>query len=235
MSLRDAWETNADAWVRWARTPDHDVYSKWHAGRFVDLLPPPGRLTVDLGAGEGRLGRDLADLGHRVVAVDSSPTLATACATHEHALPTIIGDAAAIPLPTRCADLVVAFMSLQDVDDLTGAVAEAARLLEPDGYLCAAIVHPLNSAGAFDGREGDAPFIVRGSYLEAFRYHDDIERDGLVMDFHSEHRPLESYSRALEDAGLVIEAIRELTTSDGDDRWSRIPMFLHWRARPSAR
>lgn len=57
------------------------------------------------------------------------------------------------------------------------------------------------------------------------------------MTFHSEHRPLEAYSRALEDAGLLIEAIREpraadalVATAPRQRRWQRIPMFLHLRA-----
>ena len=74
------------------------------------------------------------------------------------------------------------------------------------------------------------PFVVRGSYLASYRYRDDIERDGMAMTFHSEHRPLETYSRALEQAGLGIEVIREVTEEDPADRWSRIPMFLHLRA-----
>jgi len=232
MSLQDGWEANAEAWIRWARTPGHDSYDQFHARRFLDLLPPPGRLTLDIGAGEGRLGRDLLARGHRVVAVDSSPTLTRACAAHPVSFPVILADAAAVPLRRGCADLVVAFMSLQDVDDLDRALAEAARLLGPDGRLCLAIVHPLNSAGKFEPGGGrETPFVVRGSYLETFRYADVVERDGLAMTFHSAHRPLEAYGRGLEAAGLVIEAIREVTVDDPADRWSRIPYFLHLRAR----
>lgn len=233
MSLRDAWEVNAAAWLRWARTPGHDTYDQFHGRRFLELVPPPGRLTVDLGAGEGRLGRDLAALGHRIVAVDASPTLARASASHGRPLPAIVADAAATPLQCGCADLVVAFMSLQDVDDLTSAVREAARVLSVGGQLCLAIVHPLNSAGRFEGERDDAgaPFVIRGSYLDTFRYHDDVDRDGLAMSFHSQHRPLQTYSLALENAGLVIESIREVTVSETDDRWARIPLFLHVRAR----
>jgi hypothetical protein len=54
---------------------------------------------------------------------------------------------------------------------------------------------------------------------------------------YSEHRPLESYSRALEDAGLVIEAIREPRAPDelvaaqpAERRWQRIPLSLQLRA-----
>lgn len=62
MSLQDAWDAHADEWVRWARAPGHDSYWRFHRQRFLALLPPPGRLTLDLGAGEGRLARDLQQL-----------------------------------------------------------------------------------------------------------------------------------------------------------------------------
>ena len=231
--LRAAWDANADRWVRWARAPGHDSYWQFHGRRFFELVPPPRRLTVDVGCGEGRVGRDLARRGHRVVAVDGSPAMARAARTSDRPLPVTVADAAALPLRDRAADLVIAFMSLQDVDDLVGAVGEAARVLEPGGRLCLAIVHPLNSAGTFEGDRGDAtaPFVVRGSYLADFGYVDDIERDGFEMTFHSAHRPLEAYARALEAAGFVVDALREVTVDDPGDRWRRIPLFLHLRAR----
>jgi hypothetical protein len=54
-----------------------------------------------------------------------------------------------------------------------------------------------------------------------------IDRGEVRLTFHSEHRPLESYSRALESAGLLIEAIREPRAPDG--RWQRIPLSLQLR------
>jgi SAM-dependent methyltransferase len=232
MSLRRAWGDNAEAWIRWARAPGHDSYWQFHGRRFLELVPPPGDLTIDVGAGEGRLGRDLMARGHRVVAIDGSFAMARACAAHEVRQPTAVGDAAGLPLRSACGDLVVAFMSLQDVDDLEAALAEAARVLAPRGRLCLAIVHPINSAGQFEGdrHQADAPFVIGGSYLARFRYVDDIERDGLPMTFHSEHRPLDAYSRALEASGFAMEAIREVTVDDPTDRWHRIPLFLHIKA-----
>jgi len=59
----------------------------------------------------------------------------------------------------------------------------------------------------------------------------------MQLTFHSEHRPIEAYNRALEAAGLLIEAIRETRAPDavvaakpGNRRWQRIPLFLHVRA-----
>jgi SAM-dependent methyltransferase len=228
-SLRDAWETQAQSWAAWARTPGHDSFWRGHAESFLALVPSPGSLTVDLGCGEGRLGRLLQERGHRVVAVDASPTLAKLTARHDRPQPVAIADMAALPLRESGADLAVAFMSLQDVDDMPGAVDEAARALVPGGRLCLAVVHPVNSAGAFVGREPDSPFVITGSYLDRSRYADDIERDGLTMRFHSLHHPLESYCRALEHAGFLVEAVREPRDRD-DARWRRVPLFLHIRA-----
>ena len=99
-----------------------------------------------------------------------------------------------------------------------------------------AIVHPINSAGRFtDDESADAPFVIEGSYLSAFRYSDHIDRDGLAVTFHSMHRSLEAYARAIEDAGLLIEAIREPPWNEprGASRssgWHRVPIFCFLRA-----
>ena len=149
--LASAWEESAAAWIAWARAPGHDSYWRFHRDAFLELVPPPGRLTLDLGCGEGRLARDLKAAGYRLVGVDASPTLVAAAREADPDFDARVADAAALPFADGELDLVVAFMSLQDVDDLDGVVAECARVLEPGGRLCLAIVHPLNSAGTFAG------------------------------------------------------------------------------------
>jgi SAM-dependent methyltransferase len=232
MSLREAWERNATRWIEWSRRPGLDSYDQFHGRRFLEIVPPPGRLTLDIGAGEGRLARDLRSLGHRVVALDSAPSLAQACAAPPSGVAVAVADAARVPFSKGCADLVIAFMSLQDMDDYATAISEVARLLFRGGRLCFAIVHPINSAGRFEGARDDlgAPFVIGGSYLETFRYLDEVERDGLEMSFHGEHRPIEAYFDALRRAGFVVEDLREITLDDPGDRWARIPLFLHVRA-----
>lgn len=151
-------------------------------------------------------------------------------------LETHLADAAALPFADGTFDCVVAFMSLQDVDDLEAAIRDAARVLEPGGRLCIAVVHPLNSAGGFGGDEADSPFTIAGSYLAPSFYADEIARDGLEMTFVSAHRPLNAYTEALSEARLVIERLREPAVPDvaisrpRSRRWQRIPLFLHVRA-----
>jgi len=234
--LAAAWERHATDWIAAARAPGHDSYWLYHRDQFLDLLPPPGRLTLDLGCGEGRLSRDLEALGHTVVGVDASPTMVAAAREAAPSIEVHLADAASLPLPDGCADLAVAFMSLQDVADASGAIGEAARVLENGGRLCLAVVHPLGSAGRFESDEPDSPFVIRGSYLATFRYRDSVLRNGLRMTFESEHRPIQWYCAALESAGFLVERLREVEIPEHgaittrNRRWQRLPMFLHVRA-----
>ena len=230
MSLREAWEMRAREWITWVRKPGHDSYDRYHRDQFLPLLPPPGRRTLDVGCGEGRLTRHLASLGHRVVGIDASPTLVAAARASAPDMDLHVADAAALGLDDASFDLVVSFMCLHDVDDLDGAASEIARVLEPGGVACLAVVHPLNSAGRF---EKHGRFVIRGSYLASFRYADTVKRDGLTMTFESQHRPISAYFDALAPAGLVVDALREPVT-EGHDSWSRLPLFLHVRARKLA-
>ena len=234
--LKEAWDAEAERWIEWARTPGHDSYWRFHRDQFLRLVPPPGRQTVDIGSGEGRLARHLKQLGHRMIAIDSSGSLVAAARESDPSMDVRVADAAALPLEDASADLAIAFMSLQDIDDMPAAISEAARVLQPGGRLCLAIVHPLNSAGRFEQATPDAPFVIGGHYLGDFRYADTLERAGLTMTFHSRHRPVEAYFLALEQAGFLVEALREpgvpdhAIVSESWRRWQRLPLFLHLRA-----
>lgn len=115
--MREGWEAEAQNWARLARTPrlDHS-HEDINLPPFLDLLPGPGRRTLDLACGEGRLGRFLASLGHRVVGVDASPTMVRLAATHQQPEPAVLADAARLPFPDEAFDLVVAYMCLHDID-----------------------------------------------------------------------------------------------------------------------
>ncbi len=123
MRLDEAWEGVAADWVSWARAPGHDSYWQFHRERFFELVPPPGDLTIDIGCGEGRVSRALKALGHRVIAVDASPTMIAAARETDPDGDYRLADAAVLPFDDECADLVLAFMSFQDVDDMPGPSA----------------------------------------------------------------------------------------------------------------
>jgi 2-polyprenyl-3-methyl-5-hydroxy-6-metoxy-1,4-benzoquinol methylase len=78
MTLRDAWQAHAQDWLAWTRRPGHDGFWQLIQPPLLDLLPPPGRLTVDVGCGEGRFSRELQRRGHRVVGIDVAAVLVQA-------------------------------------------------------------------------------------------------------------------------------------------------------------
>jgi SAM-dependent methyltransferase len=234
--LAAAWREHAGEFIAWARTPGHDSYWRFHRDLFFEILPAPGRRTLDLGCGEGRVARDLAALGHTVVGVDAAPVMVEAARATDPAFEVHLADAVALPFEDAAFDLVIAFMSLQDVDDLEGAVRESARVLEPGGRMCLALVHPINSAGSFEGFDAGSPFTIDDSYLKSSYYADEIRRDGLDITFVSAHRPLETYAEALANAGFLIERLREPAVPEEavavprNRRWQRLPLFLHMRS-----
>ena len=218
-------EERAQGWLAWARTPGHDAY--WtYRDAFFALVPEPGAATLEVGCGEGRVARDLIARGHHVTALDASPTLLRAAAEADPDTRYVEGAAEALPFEDGAFDLVVAYNSLMDVDDMPAAVREAARVLAPGGRLCACTTHPLPDSGSWRDEE---TFAVTESYLERRWFAATMERDGLEFTFAGWCYPLETYARALEEAGLVIEALREPADPAGG-RWARVPMFLMWRA-----
>jgi SAM-dependent methyltransferase len=218
-------EERAQGWLAWARTPGHDPY--WtYRDAFFALVPEPGAATLEVGCGEGRVARDLVARGHRVTGLDASPTLLSAAAQADPASRYVEGPAEALPFEDGAFDLVVAYNSLMDVEDMLVAVREAARVLAPGGRLCACITHPLPDAGSWRDEE---VFAITESYLDRRWVSAAIERKGLAFTFEGWCFPLEAYTRALEEAGLLIEAVREPADPAGG-RWARVPMFLMWRA-----
>jgi SAM-dependent methyltransferase len=218
-------EDRAQGWLAWARTPGHDAYWVYREAFFA-LVPGPGAATLEVGCGEGRVTRDLVARGHRMTALDASPTLLRAAADTDSAARYVEGRAEALPLPDASFDLVVAYNSLMDVADMAMAVGEAARVLVRGGRLCACVTHPLADAGTW---QDDEHFAVTEPYLDRREMHVPVERDGLTFTFEGPAYPLSDYAGALESAGLAIEALREPADPAGG-RWARVPMFLMWRA-----
>jgi len=140
-----------------------------------------------------------------------------------------VADAARMLLARASFDLVIAYNSLMDIDDMPGAVREAARVLVPGGRLVISILHPANT-GRTAGQGDDLAFVVDGSYFQHRRTREQAERDGISMIFASYRRPLSAYTRALEEAGLLIEAVREPIATRPDGTAHPLPWHLWIKA-----
>jgi SAM-dependent methyltransferase len=228
-----AWDREAEAWVRWARSPalDH-AFWRLNLPALLELLPAPEGTTVDVGCAEGRLARELSRRGYEVIAVDGSPAMVAAARAADPDLDVRLGDAAALPLDDDSVALAVASMALMNFEDLGGAVAEVARVLRPGGRFCFSILHPLNSWG--DAGAGDRAAVP---YFEPARYREEVSEGDETVVLNDIHRPLSAYFAALERGGFAVEALREPRPDAAHAadfaaaaRWRERPGFLHVRA-----
>jgi SAM-dependent methyltransferase len=174
------------------------------------------------------LSRDLAALGHKVVGIDPSPKVIAAARELSPELEFVEADAADMPIESASAELAVAFMSLQDIDEMHSAVREASRVLTSNGRFVIAVVHPISSGHRIDREHPERPLELVDDYFDRRHYTDTIERDGLSMTFTSVHWTLQDYFDALTAAGFVVEALREIPGTS--QRWLRYPLFLHMLA-----
>ena len=222
MTQSRGFEAAAEAWAELVRG-DGDPGYAWNAPAFLELVPEPRGVTLDLGCGEGRLARELVGRGHRVIGVDASPTLVRLAALADPGGDYLVADAEDLPFAAASVDLVVAFMTLQDIEDAAAAIRESARVLSSGGRFCCALVHPVATAGEI--QPDDETFVLNKSYFAEGDQQFPLGDTTIT----SYHRPLEYYVGALIDNGLELEALRELPTRRRAA--GRIPMFLHLRAR----
>ena len=122
------------------------------AVRWLACEPP--RDVLDLGAGTGKLTRQLAAVGHRVTAVDPSPEMLDYV---RRTLPDVtvdVGSAEAIPLPDAAVDVVTVGQAFHWFDH-ERAVPEIARVLRPGGIL----------AVVWNARDESEPWVARLSEI----------------------------------------------------------------------
>lgn len=183
------------------------------------------------------MSRDLRDRDYDVVGLDSSETLIRAARDADPSGEYVVGPAEKLPFDRSSFELVVAYNSLMDVDEMPDTVEEIGRVLAAGGVLCACITHPMVDSGRW---EDEHSFVIDEPYLARKRYEGTFEREGLPpFTFRGWVYPLESYSRALEASDFTIDAIREPTMPDAlaqqrpagsPHRWQRMPNFLMFRA-----
>lgn len=242
--MSPSWEEEARNWITWARTPDHDVFSYYAPSFFEEIIPVPQGLTLEIGCGEGRVARQLASKAHNVVTLDSSLTLVRSASEADDQSLYLSGDAAALPFADATFQTVVAYNSLQTMTlmaDMAQAVREAGRVLKPSGHFCLCVAHPMTDVGRITEPSAGGNLIISGSYFEHQCVDETVTKDGLEMTFHGWTYTLEDYGCALEEAGLLVERVREpvpsaeqVTKRPSLEGWRRVPLFLFIRAVKAA-
>jgi len=105
------------------------------------------RVVLDLGAGTGRVTRELKRRYRRalVIALDLAPGMLREARRHQHwwrRFERVCADALRLPLADASVDMVFSSLMLQWCEPLETALAECRRVLKPDGFFTFSTLGP---------------------------------------------------------------------------------------------
>ena len=200
------WTANVEQWCRFVRD-GHDVHwDELHGRALLTACGPVSGLRVlDIGCGEGRCARALAERGALVAGIDVCEAMVEKARTHP--------DQASQQIDFRVMNavdvhrhvwtvpfgLVTAPMVLHDMPDPAAALAAAAHVLGTRGRMVLSIPHP-------------AWYVAGGEDYFATACEDhawDVPQLGEPLSTLRWRRSLEEYAGMVRAAGFVIDDMQE--------------------------
>lgn len=229
---QNGWNESAAAWIA-------DIGASGDFGRryVLDPIMLPRALAatpktaLDVGCGEGRFCRMLGAHGIACTGIDPTRALLDRARELHPDGEYIEASGDLLPFQDSSFDLVVAYLSLIDMPEITKPIAEIARVLRPGGTLLIANLNGFNTAGAESG-------WVRGfggalKHYPVDHYLDErafwTEWRGIRIVNH--HRPLSAYMHELLSHGLQLRYFGEPAPIAGApepkaERYRRAPWFV---------
>ena len=222
----DGWDGSAAAWI--AEQGDAGDFGRRH----VLDAPMHARVTgrgfvraLDIGCGEGRFCRWLAETGIATIGVDPTAALITAARERHPDGDYRIGRAEALDLGDAGFDLVVSYLSLIDIADLAAGIGEMVRVLAPGGTLLIANQTGFSTAWSARATDSDTYYLDEFATWEAWQ--------GIRVQ--NWHRPLSRYMTLLLGHGMKLRHCDEPEPT-GDDpakqrRYRQLPhhFIMEWQ------
>ena len=215
--------------------------------RLLGALPEQN--VLDLACGQGVLARLLAARGARVTALDASAELIKLARERDGQVKSIdyrVADAREVGfLPQNHFDSATCVLAIQNIHPIQPVFEGVARGLKTGGKFVLAMMHPAfrgpketswgwDEKAKVQYRRVDRYLIPRKAPITA---HPGQKTGEYTWSF---HKPIESYVKALRNAGLLIDAMEEWPshkTSTSGPRAAaenaarkEIPMFMAMRA-----
>jgi SAM-dependent methyltransferase len=214
-----SWSGLFEWWV--AEIAEDPAYEEVVTPLLLDVLrPQPGRRYLDVGCGEGRVMRTVANKGASAVGLDLSYQLV------ERAGSGVVADLVAMPLRDDSFDGVYSVLTLEHVEDHGTFFSEAARVAKPGGVLALVINHPIWTApGSTPISDSDGEVLWRpGEYFSTVSSEVPAGESSVI--FH--HRSMATLLNAAADAGWHLEQMIEQPHHEFEDQ-AGIPRLLACR------
>jgi len=206
-----------------------------------------GKLVLDVACGQGFFSRALASVGAHVTGADIAPELiAIAKKLGPASIHYLAAPAARMPLPDASFDAAICVLALQNIKDLSGALAQISHLLKSGGSFVLVLNHPAfriprHSQWGFDPDAG-IQFRRIDRYLSETSYdiqmHPGSDPSTTTLSY---HRPLQLYMKELAKHGFVLAGIEEWIShrvsekgprAEAEDRARKeFPLFLMLNAQ----
>jgi SAM-dependent methyltransferase len=187
-------------------------------GIVLNHLPTATGLVVDVGCGNGRyvhrLRSDRPDL--TTVGLDIAPGI-----LQEVPAPVVVADVSALPFADNAAIAVLAMHMLYHATDTDAALAELARVVQPDGVLIA-------STNAQDDKH-ELDDVWSGAAAEVLGIAAGPRRISLSSRFPLDDAPIR-LSRYFEDVRL-IELPGSITVTEPDPVLAHLASYRAWAAQ----
>jgi ubiquinone/menaquinone biosynthesis C-methylase UbiE len=221
-----------------------------HPGVVRLLELKPGERVIDVACGQGVLCRVLAERGAEVTGVDAAEPLIRAGRERgpEH-IRYHVADArelATAPfLPAGGFAAATCVLAIQNIQPIAPVFQGVHRLLRPGGRFVLVMMHPCFRGPKETSWGWDPQNEVQYRRVDRYllpRKTPIVTHPGSAPDVYTWtfHRPIESYARALRNAGLLIDALEEWPSHKSSEPGPRaaaenvarkeIPMFMAIRA-----
>ena len=220
------WDASAAAWIA-----DMDGDAEF-SRRFILDAPMLARIAgrgfrnaIDIGCGEGRFCRMMADIGLATTGIDPSQALITAAKNRHPSGDYHLERAEALGFPDASFDLVVSYLTLIDIADFGLAIAEMVRVLAPGGSLLIANLNGYHTAWSARANNADTGYFDEFATWEEWR--------GIRV--RNWHRPLARYMQLLLGHGLLLRHFDEPAPTGGDAakqrRYRQLPQhhLMEWQ------
>ncbi len=204
-----------------------------------------GEHVLDLACGQGYFTRALAGTGANVEGIDIAPELIAIAQKESPTIPYHVGSAENLSqFADASFDKILMSLSIQNIENAEGVIAEAARILKSGGEFHIVMNHPAFRIPKQSSWDYDDKKKVQTRRIDQYLSisHTDIEMHPGFADAPktiSYHRPLQFYFKAFVKAGFAATKLEEWISHKASDSGPRaraennarkeIPLFLYMK------